>query len=231
MDYFIPILFILIIGGAVYYYINKRVKTYRGKLIDSYTFPKRLTDSVKKVYPHLSDHQLKRVIRGLREYFHLIALSKRKMVSMPSQVVDVAWHEFILFTKQYEIFCNRALGHFLHHTPAEAMRSKTVAQEGIRRAWRLSCFRAKIDPKSPTRLPLLFGIDEELKIEDGFKYQLNCMNTNTSKNEGGCSGYCATDIGCSSGCSGSSGAEDTGGDGFWGDGGDSSDGCGGCGGD
>ncbi len=49
---------------------------------------------------------------------------------MPSQVVDDAWHEFILFTRAYQQYCNKALGRYLHHTPAEAMDSPTIAQEG-----------------------------------------------------------------------------------------------------
>jgi hypothetical protein len=78
---------------------------------------------------------------------------------MPSQVVDDAWHEFILFTRQYQQFCERGLGRFLHHTPAEAMRSPTDAQDGIKRAWRLACQRDGIDPKAPQSLPLLFALD------------------------------------------------------------------------
>ena len=96
------------------------------------------------------------------------------MVSMPSQVVDVAWHEFILYTRPYEKFCKKGLGRFLHHTPTEAMSSPTVAQDGIKRAWRLSCARHKIDPARPAELPLLFSIDKQLNIEDGFIYSKNC---------------------------------------------------------
>jgi hypothetical protein len=77
---------------------------------------------------------------------------------MPSQVVDDAWHEFILFTRQYQQFCERGLGRFLHHTPAEAMRSPTDAQDGIKRAWRLACRRDGIDPKAPQSLPLLLRL-------------------------------------------------------------------------
>jgi len=118
---------------------------------------------------------------------------------MPSQAVDDAWHTFILFTRSYESFCRNAFGRFLHHTPAEAMRSATQAQEGIKHAWRLACRREGLDPRSPSRLPLLFGIDAMLGIGNGFHYQLQC-------NPGaGASSYCASHIGCSScggGCSG-----------------------------
>ena len=211
MDPVTVIFFLVLIVAVTTVIFNWRVKNYRAKLIDSYVFPKTIARKVRQVYPHLDEAQARQVLRGLREYFHLIVLSKRKMVSMPSQVVDVAWHEFILFTKEYAEFCDRALGRFLHHTPAEAMKSKTVAQDGIKRAWRLSCYRINIDPKNPQRLPLLFAIDAQLDIPDGFTYQLNCMKDDkNSDTAGGCGGFCASDIGCSSGCSGSSGDADGG---------------------
>jgi len=108
---------------------------------------------------------------------------------MPSQVVDEAWHNFILFTKDYEVFCNGSLRRFLHHVPAEAMESKITAQIGIKRTWDMCCFKEDIDPKSPARLPLLFAIDTDLKIENGFHYSLDCVKSNDNY-------YCASDIGC-----------------------------------
>lgn len=92
----------------------------------------------------------------------------------------------------------RALGRFLHHTPAEAMESPTAAQAGIKTAWKISCFREKIQPKSASKLPLLFAMDAALKIPDGFKYSLDCSKP-------GSHGYCAGHIGCGSGCGGCSG--------------------------
>ena len=88
---------------------------------------------------------------------------------MPSQVVDVAWHEFILFTRDYRDFCQRGLGRFLHHVPAEAMAAPTDAQEGIRRAWYFACRDEGIAPRQAHRLPLLFALDAELGIADGFR--------------------------------------------------------------
>jgi len=120
-------------------------------------------------------------------------MSGKTMVAMPSQVLDVAWHEFILFTRPYKSFCKKALGHFLHHTPAEAMESQTVAQDGIKRAWRLACHRENISNLNPNALPLLFAIDSLLKIPDGFIYSLECNKTEVNTPNGG---FCVGDIGC-----------------------------------
>lgn len=185
---------------------NRYVKSYRNKMISTYVFPKSITKKVCIVYPHLNENELQQVMKALKEYFHIINIAgKNKAIAMPSQVVDVAWHEFILFTKEYHRFCKRALGRYIHHTPAEAMRTRTDAQEDIKRTWRIACHRENINPLSPSKLPLLFAIDSKLKIDDGFKYELNCQKSSTSGGSYGCSGHCASHIGCSSGCSGSAG--------------------------
>ncbi|WDE08078.1 hypothetical protein SG34_014955 [Thalassomonas viridans] len=221
------------------YYLKKRAKR-RASYINNYQFPNAIINKVAKTYPHLNESELAQVMRGLREYFHLTNLADDKMISMPSQAIDVAWHEFILFTRNYQTFCKRAFGRFLHHTPAEAMQSRDVAQAGIKRVWHAACLRENIDPYSPKKLPLVFALDSWLKINDGFHYELNCMESSTvSLNELGKSdkvkkatmtgaySFCVSHIGCSAdtgftdgnGCSG-----DTGGDG-------GSSGCGGgCGG-
>lgn len=195
---------------------RKARRLARADAIDRFPYQRTLDRRLAERRPELTPAQRELVFQGLRDYFHLCNDAGRKMVSMPSQVVDDAWHEFILFTRQYKRFCDQALGRFLHHTPAEAMRSPTDAQEGIKRAWRLACARDGIDPRAPSRLPLIFAIDGMLGIANGFRYQLDCM---AAGNAG--AGYCAGHIGCSSGCSGDSGSGDgDGGGGGCGGGGD-----------
>ncbi len=188
---------------ALYRAYGKARRARRERLIDTYRFPESIAAKVGKTYPHLSDAEVTRVIQGLREYFHLCNTAGRRMVSMPSQAVDVAWHEFILFTRKYEYFCGKALGRFLHHTPAEAMRSPTSAQAGIKTAWRLSCLREGMQPRAAHRLPLLFAIDAQLNIPDGFRYALDCRQTPGDD-------YCAGHIGCGSGCGGGCGGDSDG---------------------
>lgn len=185
----------------LYFFILSRKKSQQLAYLTSYSFPSSLRGKVKDKYPHLTDSQVDMVFKALKDYFYICHRAKKRMVSMPSQVVDIAWHEFILFTKAYEIYCNKAIGRFLHHTPTEAMKTPTLACEGIKRAWRLSCENENISPSDPKSLPLLFAIDALLNIEDGFKYSLNCKNTYSPNSNS----YCAADIGCTSGCGGDSG--------------------------
>lgn len=221
MDTLFMIAVLAVIAFIVIRISRKNRAKQRSHLIDSYEFPSRIRDKVASTYPHLDDQQVDLVMDGLRDYFHVCNVAGKRMVSMPSQAVDVAWHEFILFTKHYQQFCSKALGRFLHHTPAEAMSSPTMAQTGIKNAWRITCTREQIDPKTPDRLPLLFAMDAALAIPDGFTYALNCK---TSDYRPGSYPYCASHIGCGSGCSSGGEGSDIGGDG--------DSGCGGgCGGD
>ena len=191
----------------------------REAFIENYPYRKFLDQRLAARRPELSSEQREQVFRGLRDYFHLCNTAGQRMVAMPSQVVDDAWHEFILFTRQYDQFCRNAFGRFLHHTPAEAMPSRTAASNGIKRAWRLACAHEQIDPKKPERLPRLFALDALLLIAGGFIYQLDCLAAGQAG-----TGFCASHIGCSSGCSGDSGGADS-------DGGSGDGGGGGCGGD
>lgn len=203
------------LGGALlvgYWLWRRRRGGAQDAYIRHYGFPSRLRLKLLERYPQLSPEQSARTVQGLREYFLICRLGGRQQVAMPSQAVDLVWHELILHTRLYQHFCQRALGRFLHHTPSEAMQQPTDAQASIRRTWRLACAREGINPKRPDRLPLLFALDAELGIADGFRYQLQCQP--------GDQAYCASHIGCSSGCSGGSGdSSDGGGDGGGGCGG------------
>ncbi len=37
----------------------------------------------------------------------------------PSKLVDFGWHAFILHTVDYARFCERVVGHFVHHAPTD----------------------------------------------------------------------------------------------------------------
>lgn len=203
---------------------NKREKQL--KFISSYHFHASIREKVKSKYPHLDNAQLSMVFQALRDYFWMCNMAKGRNVAMPSQVVDEAWHEFILFTRAYRSFCDKAIGRFLDHTPTVAMKSRTTAQEGIKRAWRLACAKDGINPATPHRLPLIFSIDGLLNIPGGFTYALDCKKGSSSRDD-----YCAGHIGCSSGCAGAS-ADDS--SGFFDDlfgGSDCGSSCSSCGGD
>lgn len=215
MFYFI-VGMVLLISVAVFYLGTKDHR--RTAYIITYKFPRYIQEKLGQKHPHLNPTQLSVVQKGMRQYFLMCLKANRRMVAMPSQIVDDFWHEFILNTKVYRDFCNGAFGRYLDHVPAEAMRDKTHAQDGIKRAWRLACALESINPQSPTRLPLIFVLDSLLSIPGGFRYSLDCEKRNDDGGGGG--GFCASHIGCGGGCSGSSGGCGSDGGGGCGGGGD-----------
>lgn len=213
--YILYLVVIIVVLYFLYKIYQDSVNAKRETYINNYIFPLSIRKKLLAQYPHLSDNDLYKVMTGLRQYFHICNMARHRFVSMPSQVVDVAWHEFILFTSNYAEFCNKAFGRFLHHSPAETMQQTTIAQDGIKRAWKLCCVREKIDPKVPAVLPLLFALDSQLNISDGFFYTLDCSKNIAAANASGGDTYCASHIGCGGGssCGGSScGSGNSGGD-------------------
>jgi hypothetical protein len=146
----------------------------RAEFIRSYSFPRGLFDRLHAKRPQLDAKQTQLVARALRQFFLAHLRSGRKFVSMPSQVADDLWHEFILYTRNYDDFCRRAFGRFMHHTPAIALGRDRQNNVGLRRTWWYTCKEETINPRRPTRLPLLFALDAKLGIGDGFVYAPDC---------------------------------------------------------
>jgi|GEM_PF-2062489 len=48
--------------------------------------------------------------------------------SSPSTIVDIGWHTFILYTREYSEFCQRAAGRFIHHCPTDTPELRASSQ-------------------------------------------------------------------------------------------------------
>ncbi|HSQ06883.1 MAG TPA: hypothetical protein VLM84_04220 [Chromatiaceae bacterium] len=218
--------FATLILGAVALAIWAQLRqARRAEFIRSYSLPPGLYARLQKRRPELSLKDCQLVGHALRQFFLACLKGGRRFVSMPSQVADDLWHEFILYTRNYQQFCRGAFGRFLHHTPAVVLGKDRQGNAGLRRCWWWVCREEHIDPRKPTRLPLLFALDAKLGIADGFHYTPDCSALRRAGDGSGSTPYCGGDFGDSS--------IDGGTDGF-GDGGDGSGdgGCGGgCGGD
>jgi hypothetical protein len=225
MHIILVILSILIIATLMLW--SRQQTLARAEYIRTYVFPTGLIEKLAAQRPELEakDHQL--VARALRQFFIAHLTCGRKFVSMPSQVVDELWHEFILYTRQYDRFCQKAFGCFLHHTPAVVLGKHRENNAGIRRVWWLCCLEENINPKKATRLPLLFAIDAKLKIPNGFHYVLDCKRLSQDNDSSALPVYCGGDISSSD----FDGTTDGFGDSTSSDSGDSSGCGGGCGGD
>lgn len=218
---------------AILIYLSHRLKAARRiEYIRNYSLPKGLYERLRKRRPELSLKDCQLVSQGLRQFFLAYLKSGCRFVSMPSQIVDDLWHEFILYTKHYDQFCQQAFGRFLHHTPAVVLGADRQNNTGLRRCWWYACREENIDPRKATRLPLLFALDAKLGIADGFRYTVDCDSVrrrDDAAGGGGSTVHCGGDFNSSSIDGGTDGFGDGGmGDTGGGDGGEG--GGGGCGG-
>ena len=231
------VLFAAILVGVV---LNGALKAWqesaRRQFVREARLPPFLLDKLRDLYPQLKPRDTELVVRGLRQFFMAHLRSKRQFVGMPSKLVDAAWHEFILHTQAYQQWCRYAFGGMLHHTPAEVLGRSAKRNDGLRRTWYWACKEESIDPRQPSRLPLLFALDAKFAIAGGFSYVPDCRDIDRAAGSGAHCGtrFGDTDSGSSSGDSGDAGgfggSESSSGDGGSGDSSSGSDGGSGCGG-
>lgn len=227
--FFAAVVIGLVLNGA----LKAWQESARRQFIREARLPPFLLDKLRDIYPQLQPRDTELVVRGLRQFFMAHLRSKRQFVGMPSKVVDAAWHEFILHTQAYQQWCRYAFGGLLHHTPAEVLGRSAKRNDGLRRTWYWACKEESIDPRQPSRLPLLFALDAKFAIAGGFSYVPDCGEIDRAARSGAHCGTSFGDGGSGSGpgdSSGFGGSESSSGDGGSGDSSSGSDGGSGCGG-
>jgi hypothetical protein len=166
----------------------------RRAFIESYAFPQALKDRLHEEFE--TDHQVAVALEGLREWYLACLNAPGKMLGMPSRAVDIAWHEMILMTRAYHAFCERAFGHYLHHSPEAVI--DAPLEESLARTL------AVVETQSLgiAGVPLLFAIDGELGIEDGYVWdseEIERLRTYEPHRLAHYGGGCAAVAGCSGG--------------------------------
>jgi hypothetical protein len=182
----------------------------REAYIRTFTLPQGLFDRLRKKHPDLTLKDCQLIAHALRQFFLTHLKSGRKFVAMPSQIADDLWHEFILYTKNYQAFCHAAFGRFLHHSPAVVLGGSAPTNAGLRRCWWYACREENINPRKATRLPLLFALDAKLNVADGFRYVADCQSVRRQAAGSGAGGnvYCGGDFSSSDFAGGTDGFAD-----------------------
>ena len=104
----------LIGSAALLLWFDSWLRLRRAEFIRTYEWPPGLLQKLEEQYPGLDRKDSALVSRGLRQFFIAYLMSGKLFVSMPSRVADDLWHEFILYTREYQRFCRRAFGSFMH---------------------------------------------------------------------------------------------------------------------
>src|SRR5262245_60331812 len=74
----------------------------RAEFIRTYRWPRGLLNKLGEKHAAITRKDAALVSRGLRQFFIAHLMSGNKYVSMPSQIADDLWHEFILYTREYK---------------------------------------------------------------------------------------------------------------------------------
>jgi hypothetical protein len=72
----------------------------------------------ERIVCHVDEAQL--LFDQVLKYLVLECVYPTKQWAMYSRRVDEVWHQFMLFTVEYERFCLRYFGHYVHHAPDRA---------------------------------------------------------------------------------------------------------------
>ena len=227
---------VLVVIGIAALLLVAWADSRRRAVIRERILPRNVRRRVAEANPGWAPKDLDLVERGFRQFFLASARSGRKRVAMPSKAVDAYWHAFLLDTVGYADWCRRTLGRFLHHLPAERMGSDATVNDALRRCWYHACREESINPRKPSRLPLLFALDTKLGIAGGVSYLPSRRDLARREREGVGSGDASvswsfgsdfSDDAVAGDADGMGGADVGGGDGGGGDGGGDGGGCGG----
>jgi len=75
----------------------------------------RLVARIAAEHPELSADMPARILDQTLAFLETCATATEPIG--PSELVDIGWHTFILYTHEYAEFCDRIAGRFIHHVP------------------------------------------------------------------------------------------------------------------
>ncbi|MEU6170021.1 glycine-rich domain-containing protein [Streptomyces tanashiensis] len=78
----------------------------------------RLAARITKAHPEIDVPTARRIV-GQTAAFLAAGARERGQVLVPSPLVDIGWHMWILDTVDYAEFCQRIAGRFIHHVPTD----------------------------------------------------------------------------------------------------------------
>lgn len=162
---------VLLAFAILLFLLHRLLRLRRDRLINGYDFGNAARLALRQKHPQLSSGELELAWSALRQYFCICLRAGKRRVPMPSRLADDAWHCLILDTRRYAQFCQAAFGRFLHHVPEQPGAPRlAVPRRRVEKnpAWQLG--RGFLPLFGATRLPLLFVLDEQARLVDGFSY-------------------------------------------------------------
>jgi hypothetical protein len=82
-----------------------------------------LTEKLLKEHIVETSDEGEALFNEVKKYLVLVRLNEDCFWNMYSLRIDEVWHQFILFTNQYVVFCQRFFGRHIPHAPSNAPKS------------------------------------------------------------------------------------------------------------
>jgi hypothetical protein len=171
MENLYTIIILLIMLVLIFSFISKD-KNKRYKYIENVYFPNSIDMTLKKEFPYLTDEDISLVKQGLKEYLKLYVLSRRGRIILPSLAINLAFIEFIKTTE----YVNFTKNVFKFYFTDILMKNDNIIDNDLKIVWTLACENEDINPDIPDKLPLIFSIDSQLNIENGFRFTIDEIN-------------------------------------------------------
>jgi hypothetical protein len=185
MGQFFAAVFLVLLFAVSIPVFESRIWSKQKKALEVWMFDDAYTREVLQMYPHLTENDVTEAFEQLRLYFQICWRYEKRLVAMPSRLVDTCWHLFILDTRNYAQFCELAFGRFLHHEqpstiefqemPADARNQRQMLANARAYQGALLCGAKQVNVG--LTVPLLFSIDERLRIDDGFCYSTEFLES------------------------------------------------------
>jgi hypothetical protein len=175
MGQFFAAVFLVLLFAVSIPVFESRIWSKQKKALEDWRFDDAYTRKVLQMYPHLTENDVSEAFEQLRLYFQICWRYEKRLVAMPSRLVDTCWHLFILDTRNYAQFCELAFGRFLHHEPPSTIEFQKMPADARNQRQMLANARAyqgtvRHGTHDSLIVPALFSMDERLRIDDGFCY-------------------------------------------------------------
>lgn len=69
----------------------------------------------------MSPEEARLLFLDVKRYLYLCAITRQKLT--PPLPIDLGWHEFLMYTRDYQSFCTEVLGVLIHHVPDPVLQS------------------------------------------------------------------------------------------------------------
>lgn len=75
----------------------------------------------------ISINEAQNVFESTKQFLYLCGANPDGVYS-PTPKIDSGWHEFIMYTREYQEFCERYFGRIIHHVPNEPGAPKDIGR-------------------------------------------------------------------------------------------------------